>query len=77
MKKKNRPFLRVLLVGLFIIGLFVLFGTAGYCDYADEEGVAVSLWFMAGRFGLGICMMIPLMAFYAKGGSFDGDDEDI
>lgn len=77
MENIKKLFLRFVLIGSFVLGLIFLFGAAGYNDWADEAGVYVSLGDMICRLLLGIFLMLPLSIFYAFGGQFDGDDENI
>ena len=73
----KKSILKFVLTASFFAGLFLIFGTAGYGDLADELGEMVALGFFIRRFVLGICLMLPLSIFFGFGGSFDGDDESI
>lgn len=66
--------LRSVLTILFFLGLFMIFGAAGYGDWADEAGVYVSLGFIAIRFVFGVLLMLPLSVFFALGGPLDDND---
>ena len=68
--------LKIALTRLLFIGLLTIFGTAGYCDFADEEGTIISLGFIVRRFIIGIVLMLPLCIFYGIGGKINGNDGD-
>ena len=73
MKKRGR-IRNVVFIIMFFMGLFMLFGAAGYSDWAVEEGVDVSLSYIAIRMVLGVGLMLPFCVWCSIGGYADGNN---
>lgn len=74
MKKR---LLKALATCCFFSGLFLVFGTAGYSDFADAEGIYISTYFLIFRYLAGVCLMLPLVLYFKCGGIENGSNDHI
>lgn len=71
---RKRKFLQGAFIVMFLLGLVLIFGAAGYSDWAAEEGVYDPWWNMAAKGSVGILLMIPFFVFCSMGGLEDGSN---
>lgn len=74
MKKK---ILKTLLTCSFFSGLFVVFGTAGYSDFADAEGIYITTEYLVFRYLAGVLLMLPLLLWFKYGGHELGNNDNV
>ena len=74
MKKR---ILKTFLTCSFFSGLFMVFGTAGYSDFADMEDVYVTTQALIFRYLAGVCLMLPLVLYFKLGGKNLGNNDNL